>query len=270
MKFSSILRQIGKEPPFRLFVKLLVTMFVTSVRTKAKWDVSPRPPYLVGVLRAADEAARLGISEISVIEFGVAGGEGLLALQEIADAVEAETKLRIVVYGFDTGKGLPDSGGDFRDHPDCWKSGDFPMDVLLLKQFLSSRSTLVLGDVADSVPAFVEKTQRSPIGFIAVDLDLYSSTRAALQILTIPGKLMLPHVPIYFDDVAELHSHRFAGELLAIDEFNAANDTVKIDQWRGISDNRVFPEKGWLKRMYLAHDLKAISKLTPFREPPRS
>jgi len=98
-----------QRPPFRLFVKLLVTMFVTSVRTKANWDVSPRPPYLVGVLRAADEAARLGISEISVIELGVAGGEGLLALQEIADAVEAETKLRIVVYGFDTGKGFPDS-----------------------------------------------------------------------------------------------------------------------------------------------------------------
>ena len=75
-----------QRPPFRLFVKLLVTMFVTSVRTKANWDVSPRPPYLVGVLRAADEAARLGISEISVIELGVAGGEGLLALQEIADA----------------------------------------------------------------------------------------------------------------------------------------------------------------------------------------
>jgi hypothetical protein len=50
MKFSYILKQIGKEPPFRLFVKLLVTMFVNSVRTKANWDVSPRPPYLVGVL----------------------------------------------------------------------------------------------------------------------------------------------------------------------------------------------------------------------------
>ena len=269
MRFSSVLKQIAKEPPFRLLVKLLLTMFATSVRTKANWDVSPRPAYLVGVLSAADEAARVGISEISVIEFGVAGGEGLLALQEIADAVEAETRIRIVVYGFDTGKGLPDSGGDFRDHPDCWKAGDFPMDELRLKQFLSSRSTLVVGDVADTVPTFVQKTRRSPIGFIAVDLDLYSSTCAALQILTIPGKQMLLHVPIYFDDVAELHSHRFAGELLAIEEFNAGNGTVKIDQWRGITDDRAFPESGWLKRMYLAHDLKAISKATPFREPLR-
>jgi hypothetical protein len=269
MKFSSVLKQIAKEPPFRLLVKLLLTMSAASVRTKANWDVSPRPPYLVGVLRAADEAARVGISEISVIEFGVAGGEGLLALQEIADAVEAETKVRIVVYGFDTGKGLPDPGGDFRDHPDCWKSGDFPMDELRLKEFLSSRSNLVLGDVADTVPAFVQKTQSSPIGFIAMDLDLYSSTRAALQILAIPGKQMLLHVPIYFDDVAQLHNHRFAGELLAIEEFNAENDTVKIDQWRGITDDRAFPENGWLKRMYLAHDLKAISRATPFREPLR-
>jgi hypothetical protein len=99
---------------------------------------------------------------------------------------------------------------------------------------------------------------------------LYSSTRAALQILTIPGKQMLLRVPIYFDDVAELHSHRFAGELLAIAEFNAVNDTVKIDQWRGITEGRAFPENGWLKRMYLAHDLKAISSATPIREPLRS
>jgi hypothetical protein len=55
------------------------------------------------------------------------------------------------------------------------------------------------------------------------------------------------------NDAAQLHSHRFAGEWRAIEEFNAANGTVKIDQWRGISDDRAFPEKGWLKRMYLAH-----------------
>lgn len=247
----------------------MVRVFPASVRVKATWDVSPRPPYLVGVLRAADQAARLGIPEISVVEFGVAGGEGLLALQEIAAAVEQETGVRIAVYGFDTGKGLPESGRDFRDHPDRWKSGDFPMDESQLRRVLGSRTTLIVGDVADTVPVFVRETQTSPVGFIAVDVDLYSSTCAALQMIAMPEKRMLLHVPIYFDDVAQLHNHRFAGELLAIEEFNAANSTVKIDRWRGIMDDRAFPEAGWLSRMYIAHDLEAISKVTPVRAPLR-
>ena len=42
------------------------------------------------------------------------------------------------------------------------------------------------------------------------------------------------HLPMYFDDVKRIFNHRFAGELLAIDEFNAMNENVKIDRWRGI------------------------------------
>jgi hypothetical protein len=44
--------------------------------------------------------------------------------------------------------------------------------------------------------------------------------------------------------------HRFAGELLAIDEFNRATELVKIDQWRDIDNDRAFPEAAWLKDMY--------------------
>ena len=74
------------------------------------------------------------------------------------------------------------------------------------------------------------------------------------------------HLPMYFDDVKRIFNHRFAGELLAIDEFNAINENVKIDRWRGITEGRAFPESDWLERMYVAHDLEAISKAHATRE----
>jgi len=253
--------RLATEPPFRLFVKGIIKAFPTSIRTKANWDAVDRPHYLVGVLGAADEAAREEISEISVIEFGVAGGNGLLALEKYAAAVEGETGVRIAVYGFDNGGGLPKLLADHRDHPDQWRAGDFPMDEKLLRKRLSTRTTLLIGDVKETVPKFVQQTQSPPVGFVAVDLDLYSSTKDALQIFLLSGKRMLRRVVMYFDDVHLFYNHRFAGELLAIEEFNGSNDQVKIDHWRGIANSRVFPESFWVQNMYVAHDIESITKV---------
>jgi hypothetical protein len=209
---------------------------------------------------AARRAVREGVGEISVIEFVVAGGDGLLALEREAEAVEKEIGVAIRVYGFDNGPGgLPEFIGDHRDHPDKWKPGDFPMDVPLLRSRLGRRTALVLGNVEETVPRFFDDQATPPVGFIASDLDLYSSTAHALRILGMPGKRTLDHVPVYFDDTEHSIRHRFAGELLAIDEFNRANDHVKIDRWRGLRSDRPFPEAAYLRKMYMAHDLRAIS-----------
>jgi hypothetical protein len=48
-------------------------------------------------------------------------------------------------------------------------------------------------------------------------------------------------------------------ETLAIDEFNASNPFVRIDRWRGIDKQRPFPGASWLRRMYIVHDIEAIS-----------
>jgi len=262
------LKRIAKEPPFRLVARAFVWAFSRRVRVQSDWDVSPRPQYLAGVLRAAEQGIREGHPEICVIEFGVAHGAGLLALQDIAAAVEQETNIRISVYGFDTGQGLLETNGDFRDQPDRWKAGDFAMNPDYLRPRLARRTKLILGDVATTVPEFLASEQHAPIGFVAVDLDLYSSTRDALRIFTLSGKRMLLHVPMYFDDTTGLRSHRFNGELLAIDEFNRNNDMVKIDVWQGFADERAFPEHPWVKRMYVAHDVAGVSKVSlPLRPP---
>jgi hypothetical protein len=261
LKKSPNLNILATEPPFRLVTKVLLKKFSAPVEIKSTWDAVSYPQYLVGVLEAAKQAVKEERKEISVVEFGVAWGKGLMALQGFAEAVEKELGVHISVFGFDTGLGLPDAGADYRNHPDIWKAGDFPMDESRLKQQLSSRTRLVLGDVAETVPEFVQHIQPSAVGFISIDVDYYTSTLSALRMLTLPGKQMLRVVPMYFDDVYQMSYHRFAGELAAIDEFNRINELIKIDRWRDIETGRAFPHAAWLKGMYLAHDLGAISNV---------
>ncbi len=262
------LKRLAMEPPIRLFVRAVLKRLPLPASIRALWDISARPPYLVGVLHAARRALREHVGEISVIEFGVAGGEGLLALEREAEAVEKELGVTIKVYGFDNGPtGLPAFIGDHRDHPDKWKPGDFPMDEALLRSRLTTRTTLILGNVEETVPRFFDDPHVPPVGFIAFDLDLYSSTASALRILSMPGARMLDHVALYFDDTEHSISHRAAGELLAIDEFNQTHAHVTIDRWRGIRNDRPFPEASFLQKMYMAHNLEAISARVLDREP---
>jgi hypothetical protein len=91
------LSKLIREPPFRLFFKALYGVLPVSIETRALWDISPRPypQYLNGVLLAAQQANRQKVDEISVVEFGVAGGNGLIALQEEAAEVERATGVHI-------------------------------------------------------------------------------------------------------------------------------------------------------------------------------
>jgi hypothetical protein len=151
-----------------------------------RWDLSDRPAYLLGVGTAALHAREQGIDAISVIEFGVAAGHGLLILEREAAQIEAETGVRIHVYGFDAGGGLPDTSGDHRDHPDYWVPGDFPMDVAALRAKLT-RAELVIGDVRATLNRF---RPAAPVGFAAVDVDLWSSTVPCLEWL---ARVSTPH-----------------------------------------------------------------------------
>ena len=257
---------ISREPPFRIVSRAAVKRSPASIRTQALWDTAPRPHYLAGVLAAADQAKRQSLNAISVFEFGVAGGNGLMALAQSAIDVERETGVSIKVYGFDAGSGLPELCGDHRDLPDQWRPGDYPMDELALRAKLPSNTTLIIGNIADTLLRHMPRIE-DPIGFVAVDVDLYSATQAVLQMFTRPGAKMLLHVPMYFDDVDLFAVHKFAGEMLAIDEFNASQHGIKIDRWHGIEKQRPFHDAHWLKKMYVAHDLEAISKFAVTRAP---
>lgn len=261
-----MLKRIAEEPPFRLASYFFVKRFARSIRVIDRWGAVDRPHYLAGVLAAADHARREGVARISVVEFGVAGGGGLLALQDCAEAVELDTGIGIDVFGFDTGEGLPEPIGDYRDHPDQWRGSDYKMDVERLRAKLSSRTKLCLGKIRDTLPAFIAAND-SPVGFVACDVDLYSSTNDVLHIFSRPDRKMLSRTFLYFDDIDFAFNHRFAGELLSIQEFNDANQWVKIDRWRGLKKGRAFADQPWLDKMFVAHDLAQINGRVLARSP---
>jgi hypothetical protein len=220
---------------------------------RMRWDLFKRPDYAYGVYRAALTADALGIKKISAIEFGVAAGNGLLALEEVAREVSSHTGIGVDTYGFDTGAGMPPPV-DYRDNPYLWQAGFFQMD----KEALVSRlrqSQLILGEFRETVPHFVQQYHPAPIGFISFDADYYSSTVTAFRLLTEDHAYFLPRVLCYFDDMIggdwELHSP-YAGELLAIEEFNQQNPKLKIAKINGMAQKRVVPN-WWHALMYAHH-----------------
>jgi hypothetical protein len=254
------LRKLAAEPPFRYVSKAFVKAFVSDPATRSRWDVSPRPQYLFGLLAGAQQALEQGVFRMTAMEFGVARGDGLIAMQNEAAAVGKKTGVKIDVVGFDTGGGLTPTLPDHRDHVDIWAAGDYPMDVPLLKSRLLPTTGLMLGDIAETAPKWFDAETSAPIGFIAVDVDLYSSTKSALSILVSGPARMLYHVPMYVDDIDMIQTHSKGGELLAIKEYNDENEDVFIDWWRGTKSFRPFHEAPYLERMFVAHDLASISK----------
>src|SRR5262245_23699479 len=183
----------------RLLRKLDKRFNLLSYKNKLYYATLDRPPYGHCLLHAALLARKLGHSAMSAIEFGVAGGNGLIALEKHAAKVTGETGVAIMIYGFDTGHGMPPPR-DYRDLPYLWTAGYFAMDVSKLKSSLKT-SRLILGDVADTVRNFPGTERPPPIGFIVFDLDYYSSTVEAMKIFDTDYKYLLPRVVCYVDDM---------------------------------------------------------------------
>lgn len=209
--------------------RLIKAMNLGSYRTRLAIGAVDRPHYGYIIFEAAKLAAKLGEKRISVLEYGVAGGTGLLAMERHAEEVERIFPVKIEIYGFDTGGGLP-SPKDYRDLPYLWQSGFFAMDQSALRSKLK-RSKLVLGNVAETAERFFVEHDPAPVGAVAHDLDFYSSTADGLKAFDAPSRYLLPRVFCYFDDTMgdseQLYSE-FTGERLAIADFNRRSEHRKI------------------------------------------
>jgi hypothetical protein len=244
------------EPLHMNALSALVSLF-GSTRAKIDFDLILRPQHAASILRAADVARGLGLPGLTVLEFGVASGAGLSNMCQVAGLVSAETGIDIQIAGFDTGSGMPPAV-DYRDHPELYREGDYPMvDREALVRSLPANARLLVGNLDETIPAFLETvSEQHPIGFISVDVDYYSSTRQVLQIAAAgkPTKL-LPTTFVYLDDVTKPEHNRWCGELLAVDEFNAAHALRKIEPFSSLRSFRIFQRALWLNQMYILHVL---------------
>jgi hypothetical protein len=211
-----------------------------------------RPHFVWGLLHAANLAKSLSIDRISAIEFGVAGGNGLLSLEETAGAVGKMIDIEIDVYGFDTGMGLP-KPNDYRDLPNLYRESAFKMDEKKLRGRLK-KAQLLLGPVESTVGPFAA-TVPAPVGFVSFDLDYYTSTMHAFKLFDASASRLLPRVHCYFDDILGFTFSEFTGERLAITEFNAAHMMRKISPIFGlrhfVPSSEV--EAIWVQQMFMAH-----------------
>ena len=207
--------------------------------------------YAWGMVQGVNLAKVLGIGRVSVLEFGVAGGNGLLSLERIARKVQDIFGVTVDVFGFDTGIGLP-KPKDHRDMPNLWSEGFFPMDPDKLKRRLE-RAQLILGDTRETVPKFI-LSDVPPVAFASFDLDFYTSTMHAFALFEADPRLLLPRVHCYFDDIMGVTAGDHVGERLAISEFNGSHRLRKISPIYGL---RYFaPERysDWMwEKQYMAH-----------------
>jgi hypothetical protein len=223
-----------------------------STRRKIEYDCIPRNPYAFCILAAADHAKSYGINRICIMEFGVAAGGGLLNMCWIAERVTRETGIEIDIVGFDSGEGMPPPQ-DYRDHPEKYFTGDFPpVDRDRLLAALPPNARIYYGPIAQTLKQ-AEGELKSTVGFIAIDVDYYWSTRQSLDVLKWSADRYLPSVPMYFDDVNHPDHNDNCGELLAIAEFNKTNELRKISPMNFLSKWRIFKNAIWHDQVYYAH-----------------
>ncbi len=218
-----IWRRIGIErltEPLHLNVASLFVAIFGSFRAKVAFDLVIRQHTAYCLLRCADQARARGVRRVTVVEFGVAAGAGLLNMAEIASRVTRETGVEFRIIGFDSARGMPPPV-DYRDHPDLYNEGDFRMEEARLRRTMPAGVELIIGDLKDTAETLLKVlTPDSPLGYVCLDVDFYSSTKHALTCLVGAPNLYLPMTYVYLDDLEDDAHNSHCGELLALSEFN--------------------------------------------------
>ena len=157
----------------------------------------------------------------SVIECGVWRGFSLMAWAKLSTMLEPENLTRRI-YGFDTFEGFPSVHDIDRSAFKANERGELSSDSYdelfqLIKEYDADRFLghigkveLIRGDMAKTIPEFIERHQHLMVSLLFIDCDLYEPTKTALE-------HFLPRMPkgaiVAFDD---LDNPIWPGETLAI------------------------------------------------------
>lgn len=235
-----------------LIKRIVRNLFFLKTKTIVSLNATARPHYAYCVYNAAVLAKKLGYKSFSIIEFGVAGGNGIYFLEKFCEKVRLELNIEIEIYGFDLKDGLSNPK-DYKDLPYWFQNGFYSMNEPELKKVLK-KTKLILGDVKETIRKFFNHYNPAPIGVILNDLDYYSSTKDSFDIFNDLDTKYLPRVFCYFDDIIGTENEMYnvyTGELLAIEEFNKKNEFKKI----ALNQNLVAKSNEiWRYQIYYYHN----------------
>jgi hypothetical protein len=242
------------EPLHINLLSFLVALF-GNLRRKIDFDLIYRKQHAFALLNLADQANSLGYKKATIIEFGVASGAGLVNLQTLSRRITKMTGVSFEIFGFDTGAGMP-APQSYKDHPDLYQAGDFPMNFDALAKNLDRNTTLVIGPLSETIKEFSSREFiDAPVGFISIDVDYYSSTVNALEVLKMGTQNLFPRVIVWLDDIGNLNHNSKCGELAAILEFTDQNQMRPIERHPSLRNHRIFKQAPWIDHIYQCHVL---------------
>jgi hypothetical protein len=241
--------------PLHINALSLVALLSNSLRRKIDFDLVLRKQHAFALLNLADQAKRLGVKSATVIEFGVASGAGLLNLQNVSKRITKLTGIAFSIVGFDTGQGMPPPQS-YKDHPELYQAGDFPMDFDALSKLLDKNVELIIGPLDKTIADFASRDfARSPIGFVSIDVDYYSSTMDALKVFEGPADNFFPRIIVWLDDIGNLNHNSKCGELAAILDFSHQHPLRPIERHPSLRNHRIFKNAPWIDHIYQCHVL---------------
>lgn len=128
----------------------------------------------------------------SVVDCGIFRGFSLMTWAKLSTILEPENLTRRI-YGFDTFEGFPATHekdkGPFKDiQTGELSAGSYEELQALIKEYDADRFLghlpkveLIKGDIATTLPAFVNDRPHLLVSLLFIDCDLYEPTRAALE-----------------------------------------------------------------------------------------
>jgi hypothetical protein len=266
MKLNFLLHKVPKRLGRILYERLpeplhlnILSIFVAlfgNYKMRIACDLVVRQQYAFSLLKTAELAMVQGLKSVTVIEFGVAAGAGLVNICDISRNITKLTGVDFKIFGFDSGKGMPPPR-DHRDHPEVFSAGSYPLiDRSALMRALPHNAKLILGDIQETLPPFLAGlSASSPVGFVVIDVDYYWSAKECLNVFLGAADNYLPWTLVYLDDIGFESANPWAGELLAVREFNEENEMRKINLFRGLRHKRLFKHTSWFDQVYLLHVL---------------
>jgi hypothetical protein len=180
----------------------------------------------------------------SIVECGVYSGFGLMAWANISAVLEPANLTRRI-YGFDSFEGFPEVGEKDSNNimkpqrgqlnSDSYEELKELIEIYDSNRFLGhvKKVQLIKGDVAKTIPEFIEKNSHLIVSLLFLDLDLYEPTKIAVE-------NFFPRMPkgaiIAFD---ELDNPIWPGETMALMETIGINklriERIEFDPYIGFA-----------------------------------